>query len=211
MQFIPTDLVDMAMAIELPIESYMHLPVVIAVDVARYGDDKSVIVIRQGRKVHELRKFRELNTMQLSVEVSLAIKEYHPGVTFVDGVGVGGGVVDRLRMLGYEVVEVNAGAKPDDPELYYNKRAEMWDRMRTWLRQGADLPYDMDTRSALIGIEYGFDDKERIRMERKKDMKKRGLLSPDEGDVIAYSFAEILGDIKKQSFEPEDEAFEPEG
>lgn len=209
MQFMPTDIVDIAMAMEIPLEAYLHLPIILSVDVARFGDDKSIIVVRQGRKVHEIKKFRELNTMQLAVEVSSAIREYHPAVTFVDGVGVGAGVVDRLRMLGHDIIEVNAGNKPDDEQLYYNKRAEMWDRLRSWLRAGADLPYDVDTRTSLIGIEYGFDDKERIRMERKKDMKKRGLDSPDEGDALAYSFAEIIGDMTKQSFEPDD-AFEPE-
>lgn len=208
MQFVPTDIVDLAMAVEIPMEIYLHMPIVLGVDVARFGDDKSCIACRQGRKVHEIRKFRELNTMQLAVEVSVAIREYNPAITFVDGVGVGAGVVDRLRQLGYEIVEVNAGEKPLDEELYYNKRAEMWDRMRTWLRQGADIPYDNETRTSLIGIEYGFDDKERIRMERKKDMKKRGLDSPDEGDAIAHTFAEIIGDMQRQSFEPDDN-FEP--
>jgi len=208
-QFIPTDIVDIAMAKEMDIEAWIHMPIVISVDVARFGDDKSVIVVRQGRKVHEILPFRELNTMELAVEVSQKIKEFHPVMTFVDGVGVGAGVVDRLRMLGYEIIEVNAGSKPDDDEAYYNKRAEMWDRMRHWLRQGADLPYSQDTRKALIGTEYGFDDKERIRLERKADMKKRGEDSPDEGDALAYSFAEHLGESNMQSFEPEDN-FEPD-
>ena len=112
-------------------------------------------------------------------------------------------------MLGYEVIEVNAGETAYDEELYYNKRSEMWDRMRKWL-PGADLPNDQGLRGALIGIEYDFDDKERIRMERKKDMKRRGLSSPDEGDALAHTFAEELGDLKRGWFEPKDEAFEPE-
>ena len=208
-QFIPTDIVDIAMAKDSEVEVWIHSPVVVSVDVARYGDDKTVICIRQGRKVHELKCFRELNTMEVAVEVTGVIKQYNPVISFVDGVGVGAGVVDRLRMLGFEIVEVNAGMKPDDDELYYNKRAEMWDRMRAWLRSGADLPYNTDTRKALIGTEYGFDDKERIRLERKADMKKRGEDSPDEGDALAYSFAEIMGDSNMQSFEPDDN-FEPE-
>lgn len=208
-QFVPTDIVDIAMHKELEYEVWLHAPVVISCDVARFGDDKTVICVRQGRKIHELLPFRELSTMEVANEVAHKIKQWGPVITFVDGVGVGAGVVDRLRMLGYEIVEVNAGMKPDDTETYYNKRAEMWDRMRQWLRQGAEIPYNSDTRKALIGTEYGFDDKERIRLERKADMKKRGEDSPDEGDAIAYSFAEILGDSNMQSFEPEDN-FEPE-
>jgi hypothetical protein len=83
--------------------------------------------------------------------------------------------------------------------------------MREWLK-GADLPAkDSELRLALIGREYYFDDKERIRLERKKDMKKRGLASPDEADALAYSFAEELGDLIRNSFEPSEETSpEPE-
>ena len=85
----------------------------------------------------------------------------------------------------------------------------MWDKMRKWIREICDLPRDdPDLRGSLIGIEYGFDDKERMRLERKKDMKKRGLDSPDEGDAIAMTFAHELGDLKMGSFEPE-AGFEP--
>jgi len=209
MQFISSDLVDRAMLHEMPFEAHCMLPVVLGVDVARYGDDKTVIVVRQGRKVLDVRKYREYNTMQTAVAVVSAIKEFSAAVTFVDGNGLGAGVVDRLRMLGYEVIEVNAGEAAHDDEVYYNKRAEMWGRMREWLKLGTDLPPDMELRGALIGLEYDYDDKERIRLERKKDMKKRGLPSPDEGDALAHTFAEELGDLKKSWFEPEDESFEP--
>lgn len=210
MQFISSDIVDRAMLNDMPFEAYCMLPVVLGVDVARYGDDKTVIVARQGRKVLDVRKYREYNTMQTAVAVVAAIKEFSAAVTFVDGNGLGAGVVDRLRMLGYEVIEVNAGESAHDDEIYYNKRAEMWGRMRDWLKLGTDLPADMDLRGALIGLEYDFDDKERVRLERKKDMKKRGLPSPDEGDALAHTFAEELGDLKKGWFEPNaDESFEP--
>ena len=114
-----------------------------------------------------------------------------------------------LRMLGYEVIEVNAGEKAHEEETYYNKRAEMWDRMRKWLQSGVDIPNDSELRQGLIGIEFTFDDKERIRMERKKDMKKRGLPSPDEAEAVMHTFAEEVGDIRRQYFEP-DTSFEPE-
>lgn len=216
MQFIATDVFDACLVRELPMEVWMHMPIVIGVDVARFGVDQSVIAIRQGRKLHELRKFRELDTMQLCIEIIRAIKEYKPQHIFVDGVGVGAGVVDRLRMLNYEVIEVNAGEKPYEDKLYYNKRVEMGDRMRKWLK-GADMSCclnDPDTRKAFIGIEYGFSDTrtvngETIRLERKADMKKRGLQSPDEFDAVSYTFAELIGAANMQSFEPDD-SFEPD-
>lgn len=209
MQFISSDLVDRAMYWECPYEAHFQLPILIGVDVARYGDDKTIIAVRQGRKLLELRKFRELNTMQVATMVADAIREFRPAATFVDGIGVGAGVVDRLRMLNYEIVEVNAGVKADDYETYFNKRAEMWDRMRVWLRDGCDIPNDAELRQSLIGIEYAFDAKELMRMERKQDMKKRGLNSPDEGDGIAMTFAEAIGDYTNNWFEPDD-SFEPE-
>lgn len=210
LQFISSDVVDRAMVFEAPYEAYFQMPIVIGVDVARYGDDKSIICMRQGRKVLELKKFRELSTMQLAAEVASCIREFRPIITFVDGVGVGAGVVDRLRMLGHEIIEVNGGQKPFDDETYFNKRVEMWDRMKIWLRSSADIPNDSDLRNSLIGIEYGYNEKEQMRLERKQDMKKRGLESPDEGDAIAHTFAEPIGDMHMRSFEPEDDSFEPE-
>jgi hypothetical protein len=217
LQFISTLHYDAAVLRELPPEVYMHQPFVVAVDVARFGTDQSVIAIRQGRKLHELRKFREYDTMQLASETIRAIKQYKPQIVFVDAVGVGGGVVDRLRMLNYDCVEVNAGAKPYDTELYYNKRMEMADRMKAWLNH-ADMTVcsgDRDCRQAFIGIEYGFADTktaggELIRLEKKADMRRRGLPSPDEFDAIAYTFAEILGAANHQSFEPNEDSFEPQ-
>ena len=209
LQLIASDIVDRCMLWEAEYEIYFLLPIVIGVDVARYGDDKTVIWIRQGRKTLDVRKFRELNTMEVATRAAEAIREFNPAATFVDEVGIGAGVVDRLRMLDYEIIGVNAGSKPDDDITYYNKRAEMWDRMRTYLRAGADIPNDTEIRNALIGIEYGFNDKEQMRLERKEDMKKRGLDSPDEGDALALTFAEHLGDMNQQSFEPED-GFEPD-
>lgn len=203
MQFIPSDIVEKAMLQESPFEAWGLIPVVIGVDVARYGDDKSTIAVRQGRKLHEIRKFRELNTMQLAAEVVVAMKDYGgAAAVFVDGVGVGAGVVDRLQMLGYPVIEINGGATAFDEVQFYNATAEQWYRMREWIK-GADLPTkDNELRLALIGREYYFDDKERIRLERKIDMKKRGLSSPDEADALAHTFAEELGDLVRSSFEP---------
>lgn len=202
MQFIPNDIVDKAMLIDIPFEAWCHAPTVIGVDVARYGDDMSVIAIRQGRKLHEVRKFRELNTMQLSQQVVVAMKDHGGAVAvFVDGVGVGAGVVDRLQMLGHPVIEVNGGAVAFDEILFYNKTNEIWFRMREWLR-GADIPNDSDLRQQLIGREYTFDEKERIRLERKQDLKKRGLPSPDLADALAHTFSEEIGDVLRSSFEP---------
>lgn len=208
-QFMPTDVVDRAMVNEIPFEAHCLEPVLLGVDVARFGDDKTCIAIRQGRKVIDVRKFRGLDTMQTAVKVILAMKEFRTKMVFVDGVGVGAGVVDRLRALGHEVIEVNGGSTPYDEDTYFNKTGEMWGRMREWMTNGAQIPLDHELRSALIGREFSFDEKEKIRMERKKDMKKRGLPSPDEADAIAHTFAEFLGDVQSGSYEPDEDSYEP--
>lgn len=209
MQFIPSDLVDLAMRADAEYESYFLMPTIFGGDVARYGDDKSVAVLRQGRKIVRMWKFRELNTMQLSTEYAAILREYKPDAAFVDELGIGAGVVDRLRMLGHEIIGVNVGKEAEKKELYYNKRSEIWARMRAWLVDGADLPNDSELKDALIGVEYGFDKKERTQLERKKDMKARGLPSPDEGDAIALTFTDPVVAKRYQSFEPDD-SFEPE-
>jgi len=209
MQFISSELVDMAAAADVPYESYFLLPVILSCDVARYGDDKSIVALRQGRKILHMWKYRELNLMELASEVSSIAQEFEPDGLFVDGVAIGAGVVDRLEQLGHSVISVIGGKEAFDDELYFNKRAEMWGRMRGWLLDGADIPVDPDLRASMIGVEYGFDRRDRIQLERKKDMKDREGFSPDEADCIALGFAEIVVARRDRSYEPGD-FMEPE-
>ncbi|WP_020591254.1 terminase [Kiloniella laminariae] len=197
-QFISGQLVAEARARELPPQP--EQPIVIGVDVARFGDDQSVILIRQGRKLLEIRKYR-VDTMALASFVIEAIGRYKPDGVLVDGVGVGGGVVDRLHQLGHAVIDVNAGSTAQDHKSFLNKRAEMWSRLRDWLKT-ADIPADdSELESDLTGIEYGFDAKNRLQLEKKSDMKKRGLHSPDVADALALTFAE---EVVKWGDEPGD-------
>lgn len=185
-QFIATDVVEAAM-------SRPHVetgPAVLGVDIARFGDDQTVCVKRRGQATEVLFRVRGLDTMQTAARIAEQIDEHGPKATFIDGVGVGGGVVDRLRQLGYQVVDVNGGSKPVDAETYFNHRAEMWGLMRSWLSAGGALPpKDHQMSDDLTGPEYGFDGKNRIQLERKEDMKKRGLASPDCADALALTFA----------------------
>lgn len=170
---------------------YEKMPKILAVDVARFGDDSSVLLYRQGRKVHPLQKFKGLDTMKLADKVVESINTWKPDAVVIDGVGVGAGVVDRLNQLGYGglITEINGGYAPNDPVVYYNKRAEMWGLMRDALKAGIELPDDRDLRDDLIGPEYGFTAKQQIQLEKKEDMKKRGLASPDCGDALSMSYA----------------------
>jgi hypothetical protein len=129
--------------------------------------------------------------------VAECVREWHANAVFVDGGGVGGGVVDRLRQLGVDVIEVQFGAKADRVSMteerpaYVNKRSEMWGNMREWLA-GGSIPDDPEIRADLVGPQYTFvvaDGRDAIALERKRDMKLRALASPDLGDALACTFA----------------------
>lgn len=217
LQFIPRDLVDGAM-LRTPVNhAGRGRTAVVGVDVARFGDDQSVIRTRVGRDAATWPplRYRELDTMQLAARVAEHVetlkKAGYRVVIFVDGGGVGGGVVDRLRQLNYDVVEVQFGAKADDGRKYHNKRAEMWGRVKEWLPSGC-LAKDEALATDLTSVEYSFRPDDTILLESKESMKKRGLASPDDGDALAITFAypvpefsqdqddgrQVLGDRKRE-------------
>lgn len=188
-QFISSEAVEMAM--ERETEPVDGEPIVMGVDVARFGDDQSVITVRKGRKLIDIRTYREMDLMTMAAMTAEAIDEHKPHAVFVDGAGLGGGVIDRLRQLSYRCIEVQAGSRPMDPEKFVNTRAEMWWKMREWIEH-ADLPQNDQLLYDLTGIEYGYSEKMQVRLEKKSDMKKRGLPSPDIGDSLALGFAESV-------------------
>jgi hypothetical protein len=191
-QFIGDDLIALAhrrFREGMPMDT--SLPIVMGVDVARYGDDRTVVLLRQGPMVLGKRIYRDINTMQTASYVVEMIEEHDPTTVFVDVVGIGAGVVDRLHQLGYRrmVVGVSGAEVAHDAAHYHNKRAEMWGKMREWLKEWARLdPADRTLPPDLVGVEYGYDVRERLQLEKKDDMKKRGLASPDEADALALTF-----------------------
>lgn len=166
-------------------------PFVLGVDIARFGDDESVIRGRKGRdgRVIPPIKWRGMDTVFSAGKVAEAIVRYKPDAVFIDGGGVGGGVVDILKSQGFRIIEVNFGGAARDEKKYANKSAEMWGEARDWLLTGS-IDSDDKLRDDLCGREYGFDKDGRIQLEKKKDMKKRGLASPDDADAFALTFAQ---------------------
>jgi len=187
-QFISDDIVVKAQETDLIGSLYSSYPRYIGVDVARFGDDLSVIAKRQGPKVVEFKNYSGIDTMELAGYVHDEALKWRADAVFVDGVGVGGGVVDRLRQLNINVIDVQSGAQARDKKVYANVRAEMWGEMRDWLNGDVDLPRDMQLKNDLIGPEYGFNSRMQLQLERKEDMKKRGLNSPDFADAVALTF-----------------------
>lgn len=196
-QFIGSDLVEAAQT-RLEPEQPVLTPVVIGVDVARFGDDQSIILVRRGDFVEPLRSFRGIDTVKLAGFVAETIEQVNPDAVFVDGGGVGAGVVDQLKALKYKIIEVQAGSSAQDEKVYFNLRAEMWGRMKDWLKNRGRLPSDQELADDLTGIEYGFSDKLQIQLEKKDDMKSRGLASPDKGDALAMTFARRIASKEVQ-------------
>ncbi len=176
-------------------------PVIFGVDCARFGDDESVLAIRCGSDARSRPwlAWRGAEAMQLAGDIALATQKWRPDAIMVDAGNIGAAIVDRLRQLvgDVPVIEVWFGGEGRDAELEpgvavhtANKRAEIWARMRAWLRHGA-IPDTARLRDDLAGPTYGFAaDDTRIRLERKADMKRRGLPSPDWADALACTFAE---------------------
>jgi hypothetical protein len=167
-------------------------PLLIGVDPARFGDDRTSIIRRKGRVAYNLQSYVKKDTMEVVGLVSRIIQTENPDKVFVDVGGLGAGVVDRLNELGYKqlIVPVNAGSKPLDGNKYTNKRAEMWGEMHAWLNDIPSQIPDSDSLHAdLCGVKYKFDSNTRLQLEKKEDMKKRGIRSSDEADALALTFA----------------------
>jgi hypothetical protein len=110
--------------------------------------------------------------------------------------------------LGHQIVPVSFGARALDSATYYNKRAEMWGLMKSWLEAGAEIPDDNELCEDLTVLEFSYTVKEQIQLEKKADLRKRGLRSPDCGDSLAITFAEPVYLSERGSFEPEEDFFE---
>ena len=163
-------------------------PIIVGVDPARTGMDSTVIVIRQGRDLVEVARYKTDDLMETVGNIIDVIERYKPEMVCIDEGGLGAGVVDRLKEQGYKVRGVNAGWKPKNPKAHLNLRAQMWCDMREWLKT-ASVKHDKRLMTDLTGIEQKFTSTGAIQLESKKDMKARGLASPDSADAIAHTFA----------------------
>lgn len=173
--------------------------VILGVDVGRFGDDPSVIYPRCGRDA--ISRGVEIiygeDTMSVAGRVAAAFLRHGATICMVDEGGVGGGVVDRLRQLRIPVIGVDFGSKPDNFSgsgvRYNNKRAEIWGEMRDWLETGS-IPNlvtgeNITLLDELTAPSYSMTVKEAIQLESKKEMRARGVASPNVADALACTFA----------------------
>lgn len=196
MEFISSE--DVAEAASRDADSHPHDPLVIGVDVARYGANETVIFFRKGRDARSIPpvRLRGASVVQTAAKVSEVCASYRVDAVFVDGGGVGGGVVDNLRALHVHCFDIQFGSKPEamgfawgtEGERYANKRAEIWGSMRSWMKSGS-IPYESDLMAQLVGPTYTYNLKNEILLEKKEEMMKRGLDSPDLADALALTFS----------------------
>lgn len=206
LQFIPTSAVDGAMTREAPgIHGNNLKRAIIGLDIARFGDDSTVMVTRVGRDARSLpwKEFRKLDGRQVGIAVeqhtlhlldNLRFKEVY---IYFDRAGIGASVWDYFR---YEFSDprvrffpVDFGMKARDGRLYANKRVEMWGAMRDWLKDGV-IPRNEDLKTELISPEFYFNDRQQMVLERKADLKERLGCSPDRADALALTFSEPNAD-----------------
>lgn len=188
-QFIPMD--HIRGALEREVIPDPGAPLIMGVDVARYGEDSSKIVFRKGRDARSIPSITRqgISTMDFADVVADAIGKYNPDAVAVDANGVGGPVVDRLRQLGYMVHEVHVQGAASDKKRYANKRAELWDKMKDWLLTGC-IENNPGLVDDLKGPEFLYDKAHgALQLESGDAMKQRGLASPDNAAALSMTFA----------------------
>lgn len=167
---------------------------VIGVDPARFGDDDTAIIHRQGRKAWGLDKVNGYDTMAVVGKVVRLLEDDKTiKMAFIDVGGLGAGVYDRLVELGYgdRVTAVNFGGKATDERKYFNKRSEMWGEMAEWLADMVtpSIPDDDGLHADLTAPGYRHSSNGQIKLDSKESIKKELGKSPDGGDALALTFA----------------------
>ena len=173
-------------------------PLVIGLDVARFGDDETVFCFRRGRWCIKFQSYQKLDNVEVANLATNFIREYQPHRLFLDIGGQGAGVYDILKDRGFgEIIRgVYFGEKAINDERYFNRRAEMWDGIQAWLASSpqVQLPQNEDVFNELTGVNKKYDRRGRLQLEEKDEIKKRLGRSPDKADALALTFAEPIYD-----------------
>jgi len=185
---IAADIVDAAMDRDVVLDTTQDL--IYGVDIARFGSDRTVLMKRQGNVVLG---FRHWSGEDLMGTVGRIVHEANidkPASICIDSIGLGGGVADRLRELGYNAIDVNVSESVAMNQQANRLRDELWLSVRDWLETRAvRLPKDDELRAELIGPTYAFTSNGKIKVEAKADMKRRGMRSPDIADALCLTFS----------------------
>ena len=161
------------------------------------GADSSVILRRRGSRVEKIQTHHKMDTMELTGWVVAAIQECRPDRMYIDEIGVGAGVVDRLREMGYGVRGINVAKRAGHEQLFANRRAEGFWHLRELFASGRIfIPSDNQLMGELAALRYSYDSQGRLLMESKDSMRQRGLPSPDKADALMLAFLEPAQRVK---------------
>lgn len=186
--FIPSHYVTKARKAQVEIGSQS---LIIGVDPAIGDNDRCVIIRRKGRLAYNAEVMRNYNTMELAGKLKTIIDKERPHRVFIDCIGIGAGVVDRLQEMGYSCVEgINVARTANDKERFGNLRAELWSEMRDWLMGEVDvqIPDSDELQTDLCGLGYKHRSNGQLLIESKDDLKKRGMPSCDLADALSLTF-----------------------
>ena len=201
---IPFHLVESAQ--HRDVEVYEDSKIVWGLDVARFGNDATALCKRQGSVITEVRSWRGLDLMQTCGRV---VAEYNalppskrPSELLVDSIGLGSGVVDRLRELDLPVRGINVSESPSMGDTYMNLRSELWFKAKAFLEErGCKIPKDDQLLSELTSVRYSFTSSGKMKAESKDEMRKRGLGSPDLADAFCLCMASDAATAQSGSFQ----------
>tara|TARA_B100000530_G_scaffold335972_1_gene289389 strand:+ start:581 stop:1981 length:1401 start_codon:yes stop_codon:yes gene_type:complete len=201
---IPFHLVEAAQ--HRDVEVYEDGKIVWGIDIARFGNDATALCKRQGSVITEVRSWRGLDLMQTCGRV---VAEYNalppskrPSELLVDSIGLGSGVVDRLRELDLPVRGINVSESPSMGDTYMNLRSELWFKAKAFLEErGCKIPKDDQLLSELTSVRYSFTSSGKMKAESKDEMRKRGLGSPDLADAFCLCMASDAATAQSGSFQ----------
>ncbi len=197
--YIPYDLVEEALVREVSDQSSYRK--IFGVDVARFGDDSTVIAIRQGDLFHPYHILKNKSTMEVTGYIARLANQEKPEMSFIDVIGLGAGVFDRLQELGYPVRAINVSEAPAMSTGEYKRlRDELWGLMRNWLEMRRGKLWDNedgDLIGELTSPTYSHTSDGKIIIEPKDSMKKRGIQSPNVADAHNMTFAMPMADYQK--------------
>ena len=170
---------------------------VLAVDVARFGADQSVLLVANSDTVLEIKAYRGLDTMELTGRIVEAHRRWKPQRIVVDEIGIGAGVVDRLKELDLPVTGINVGRPARQRRLFANLRAEgYWGLYELFNQEAIAIPNDPELAGQLSSLRPGQNSRGQLFIERKDEMRARGLPSPDKADALMLAFLRGTGGVR---------------
>ena len=165
---------------------------IVGLDIARFGDDKTVIIVRHGMRVLHIEELRKSDLVNTTGRVITVADEFKARHIMIDEVGIGAGVLDTLKQdRKFITTGINGGSRSDDPNKYGNLRAQIFEGLRQRFADGnISIPNDPEMISQLASLTYRYNARGQLLLESKEIIKGHGRQSPDKADALAYAFAE---------------------